>query len=227
MPREARYRAIARELSRLIESGELPPGERLPTEDALAAEHGVHRLTARQAMVELRRAGLVETRHGLGSFVRRQARRVEVGIDPATRRHRPADLLELAEAFGDGEELVATASVRHPVAERHLGVAEVHEITTLLRTGGVPAILSRYHLRDALPFDPRAGVLGALKDFHYAWHAISAELADLDDQELLAAEPGTAMLVREGLVADEAGRPLCHIVRRCRGDMIAFVTRYE
>ncbi|MBC3840197.1 winged helix-turn-helix transcriptional regulator [Streptacidiphilus sp. 4-A2] len=68
MPREARYRAIARELAQRIDSGDLPPGSRLPTEDALAEQYGVHRLTARQAMVELRTSGLVETRQAAAAM---------------------------------------------------------------------------------------------------------------------------------------------------------------
>ena len=68
MPRQVQYRVIAQEVARRIESGELSPGERLPTEPELADLFGVHRLTARQAMVELRKAGLVDTQHGRGSL---------------------------------------------------------------------------------------------------------------------------------------------------------------
>ncbi|NUR82465.1 MAG: GntR family transcriptional regulator [Nonomuraea sp.] len=240
MPREARYRQIARELGRDIETGELSPGERLPTEDALAERFGVHRLTARQAMVELRRAGLVETRQGLGSFVRRAPRRVEVTVDPSTRRHRPADLMELAAAF-DGaagaagsavEEVLGRADVARPVAARHLGLAGdlVHEITTLLRMDGVPGVVSRYHLppaRSAVTVVDGLGVLGSLGvEIEYVWHAVSAEPAGPTDQAALAVQPGSAVLVREGLVA-HGGEPLCHVERRCRGDLISFVTRYD
>ncbi|GAA3110605.1 GntR family transcriptional regulator [Streptosporangium carneum] len=235
MPREARYRAIARELGRRIESGELPPGERLPTEDALAERFGVHRLTARQAMVELRRAGLVETRHGLGSFVRRAPRRMEVSVDPVTRRHRKADLEGLAEIFTEGEEILDRGLVEHPVGARHLGVpgAEVYEITTLLRSGGAPCVLSRYRLRPEradLAHDPRLGVLGSLEaagaSYRYTWHAVSADLADPVDQATLSVDVGAAVLVREGLVV-HGDEPLCHVERRCRGDLISFVTRYD
>ncbi|MEV8637356.1 GntR family transcriptional regulator [Streptosporangium sp. NPDC051023] len=235
MPREARYRAIARELGRRIESGELPPGERLPTEDALAERFGVHRLTARQAMVELRKAGLVETRHGLGSFVRRAPRRIEVSIDPITRRHRQADLEGLATTFAGGEEILGRGFAEHPASARHLGVpgSEVYEITTLLRSGGAPCVLNRYRLHPGqadLVYDPRLGVLGSLEAggtaYRYTWHAISADLADLVDQAVLAVDAGAAVLVREGLVM-HGDEPLCHVERRCRGDLISFVTRYD
>ncbi|MFI6181919.1 GntR family transcriptional regulator [Nonomuraea sp. NPDC051191] len=238
MPRQARYREIARLLGRSIESGELAPGERLPTEDALAERYGVHRLTARQAMVELRKAGLVETRQGLGSFVRRAPRRIEVSIDPETRRHRPSDIAGLASmagVFGGGERVVERAEAAHPAAAGHLRLpgGVVHEITTLLGTAERPCVLSRYRLAPELAglrLDAKAGVLVSLEaaghPYRYAWHAISAEPADLHDQSMLEMQAGEAVLVREGLLTHD-GRPLCHVERRCRGDMISFVTRYD
>jgi len=64
------YRSMAAELRTMIESGELGPGDSLPSESALAARHGVARGTARHALAELEGAGLVESVHGKGRFVR-------------------------------------------------------------------------------------------------------------------------------------------------------------
>lgn len=52
-----------------IRSGSLVPGERLPTEAALMAAHGVSRTVVREALSQLQAAALVHTRHGIGSFV--------------------------------------------------------------------------------------------------------------------------------------------------------------
>lgn len=64
------YRRIAADLREKIERGELRPGELLPSEAALTAQYGVSRWTARQALVELQGAGLVDAVHGKGRFVR-------------------------------------------------------------------------------------------------------------------------------------------------------------
>lgn len=66
-----RYRAIAADLRIAIESGELRPGEPVPSEAALAKQYQVSRGTARHALAELTGAGLVEALHGKGRFVRR------------------------------------------------------------------------------------------------------------------------------------------------------------
>jgi len=64
------YRSMAAELHSMIESGELGPGDALPSESALAERFGVARGTARHALAELEGAGLVESVHGKGRFVR-------------------------------------------------------------------------------------------------------------------------------------------------------------
>ena len=63
------YRQVERAIARSIRLGTLPPGERLPSTRALAAELGVARITVVTAYAELDAAGLIETRTGSGTFV--------------------------------------------------------------------------------------------------------------------------------------------------------------
>ena len=52
-----------------IREGLLHPGDKLPTEAAIMAEFAVSRTVVREAISKLQAAGLVETRHGIGTFV--------------------------------------------------------------------------------------------------------------------------------------------------------------
>ena len=52
-----------------IRNGVYQPGEKLPTEPEVMAEQGVSRTVVREAISRLQAAGLVETRHGVGTFV--------------------------------------------------------------------------------------------------------------------------------------------------------------
>lgn len=52
-----------------IRDGRLAPGTKLPTEAAVMEEFGVSRTVVREAISKLQAAGLVATRHGVGSFV--------------------------------------------------------------------------------------------------------------------------------------------------------------
>ena len=68
----ARVRAadhIAGQLRRAIMSGELATGERLPAEKELATTYGVSVNTIREAIRALGALGLVEVRHGRGTYV--------------------------------------------------------------------------------------------------------------------------------------------------------------
>ncbi len=66
---EPMYRQIARDLRQQIESGALPPGEKLPTEQQLSEKYDASRNTIRDAIKWLTSRTLVETRPGQGTFV--------------------------------------------------------------------------------------------------------------------------------------------------------------
>jgi GntR family transcriptional regulator len=82
------YRQIAGTLRDAIQSGDLPAGDRLPSEALLVKHYGVARMTARQAIQELRGEGLVVAEHGRGVFVRPMPPVRRLASDRFARRHR-------------------------------------------------------------------------------------------------------------------------------------------
>lgn len=81
-PGRAVYRQLAAVLRERIERGELAPGQRMPSEKDLHDEFGFARETVRRAMAVLREEGVVQVRHGYGTFVAER---------PATVRLKPGD----------------------------------------------------------------------------------------------------------------------------------------
>jgi GntR family transcriptional regulator of arabinose operon len=65
-----KHQLIRESLLQRIESGDLQPGDRLPTDAELVREFGVSRPTVARAVGELERNGLVRRRRGSGTFVR-------------------------------------------------------------------------------------------------------------------------------------------------------------
>lgn len=67
---QAKYRLIADHLRQEILDSTYPAGQPLPSEESLAKQVEVTRPTVRQAIAELRAAGLVEVMIGRGMFIR-------------------------------------------------------------------------------------------------------------------------------------------------------------
>jgi GntR family transcriptional regulator len=66
------YEQVADHIEARIRAGEIPPGAKLPGEQALRQEYGIALSTARKAMALLRDRGLVVTRPAKGSYVKRE-----------------------------------------------------------------------------------------------------------------------------------------------------------
>jgi GntR family transcriptional regulator, transcriptional repressor for pyruvate dehydrogenase complex len=65
-----------------IRAGRMQPGDKLPTEAAIMNEFGVSRTVVREAISKLQAAGLVRTRHGVGTFVVGPVDTANFRIDP-------------------------------------------------------------------------------------------------------------------------------------------------
>ncbi len=124
-PGLARWRQISQALRGAIEAGEFRPGAQLPTEAALAGQFGVNRHTARRALEDLARAGLIRTEQGRGSFVTEDVLDYEVAS-----RTRFSEWLRRHNREGGGRVL----ELRQTVADA--GVA-----TGLQVNAGDPAVL--------------------------------------------------------------------------------------
>lgn len=63
------YARLRDELRAGILDGRLAPGSKLPSEYELTEQHGVSRITVRQALNDLQKEGLIVKLHGKGAFV--------------------------------------------------------------------------------------------------------------------------------------------------------------
>lgn len=117
-----RPRSLAHELvealSARIREHRYPPGERLPTEAAIVTEFGVSRTVVREALSRLQAAGLVDTRHGIGTFVCEaiHAPSFRVSAEEMSTLHDVISVLELR--IGIETEAAALAAQRR--TEDHL-----------------------------------------------------------------------------------------------------------
>lgn len=101
-------------LSALIHSGQLNPGDKLPTESEIVQQLGVSRTVVREAISRLQASGLVETRHGIGTFVAQQPEHpVSIPLTAVTTAIDAVSLLEARIAL-EVEAAILAAQRRTP-----------------------------------------------------------------------------------------------------------------
>lgn len=148
-PNLPKYQVIRDQLMKLIRSGELPPGCRLPTERELSERFDVTRMTVRQAITQLVRGGLVVNRRPLGNFV---AQTLPEGVG-----HRHVNLVcignESAHAamfIEHGVEALRARNIEarvlrlHPGSE-HLALDWVRGPMPTMLIGGIGPVRSELH----------------------------------------------------------------------------------
>lgn len=88
---------VVDDISTKIKDGVLRPGDRVPPEPELMQAFGISRTVVRESMQRLQAAGLVETRHGIGTFVLtpEQARALLPDAGPDITNHDMLAMLEL------------------------------------------------------------------------------------------------------------------------------------
>jgi len=206
------YYQVAQVLEQAIESGELPPGQRLDNEIALAERLGLSRPTMRRAIQYLVDRGLLVRKRGVGTQVVHRAVRRPIELtslydDLATEGRNPrTDVLKIEEipasdnvahvlGVGDGTPVVRLERLRYadgePLAIMHnylpAGLARITEDG--LREAGL------YQLMRA------AGIR-----FHLASQVIGARPATAAEARMLAEPRGASLLTMRRTAYDESGR---------------------
>lgn len=213
------YEDVAADLRSKIQSGQLAPGVRLPSEATLGATHGVSRPVVRNALDLLEREGLLYSAKGRGWFVREIARLVW----HASRPERNADADPLSDAWSrdvreqghepDEEREVAKVPAPHLVALR-LGIepGETVYVRRRLRTvDGEPfSTADTFYPRKivegtaiAEPGDVLPGVYTVLDAMGLGW-------TDDPTDELISRRATTVEADRFGI---QAGDPVFEIIR--------------
>lgn len=219
MTKTSLWSAIATALSTEIGAGHYRPGDKLPTEAALAARFGVNRHTVRHALATLADQGLVHARRGAGVFVAQQptdyplGRRVRfhenviaAGQTPSRRisrtETRPCDADE-ARALklkpGDPVHVLEGVSLAdgQPIAA----------FRSVFPATDFPALLDLVRETGSIT---RALAASGLPDYTRAETRLTAQLADPVLAVALSVRPGAPVLRTVALNVDARGVPVEH-----------------
>jgi GntR family transcriptional regulator, N-acetylglucosamine utilization regulator len=219
-----------------IRAGRYRPHERVPSERELSAAHGVSRMTARQALVELQRSGAIYTRVGKGTFVAPQ--KIEQQLRSVTsfsqQLHAQGEVpssrvlaatsglvdVGLTERLGikPGDDVVTISRVR--LADgRPLGIE-----TAYLPAARVPGILRHDFTHESL-YETLAREYGL--DFINASQTIEAALADERELALLEMDHPAAVFRLKRLTMSSDGRSVEFVNSTYRGDLYQLHSNLE
>ncbi|GAA4009752.1 GntR family transcriptional regulator [Deinococcus rubellus] len=230
-----RYVQVARTLESAIERGEYQPGNALPAERELATRLGVSRVTVRQAIAQLAERGLVQRRHGSGTFVApgQQTQRIQ---HPLSRLTSFTEDMQARGLSAGGR--VLSFAVGHPSAQESmkLGLSPgqlVYRVRRLRTAGGEAlaveeSLLSAGRLGPLSAEDVQDVSLYALLQSRgaepvRALRQLRAVNADDELAGLLGVPLGAALLATERLAWDAAGQAVELARAHYRGDRYDFV----
>ncbi len=112
-------------LSERIRNGEFHVGEKLPTESELMESFGVSRTVIREAISRLQAAGLVETRHGIGTFLLEPQNEQQLRI-------RTANILTMLDVMAILELRISLETEAAGLAALRRTDAHVHQLRPIL-----------------------------------------------------------------------------------------------
>jgi GntR family transcriptional regulator len=225
------YYQIVEYLRDRITAGELLPGEQLPPERELSKQFGVSRMTARQAIAYLVNDGVLEVRHGQGTFV----------AEPKLTYQAPHLMGFTESMLRKGKETSSSVleQVQVPVplhVAPHLGLAldaNVVKIVRVRRMEGVPLLLERIYVPSHLcpgleTADLGAASLYALFEEHYrlqvrnARQTLATHIPDESERELLQMPMGIPIITLEGVTFLATEQPIEYFIAHYRGDRFKF-----
>ena len=203
-----------------IRSGNLQPGDRLPTEPELCKRFDTGRHSVRKAIGSMARDGMLRAEQGRGTFVEDTAL-IDYNIGKRTRRSE--NFASNGVSAGGSLISVETVPANAGIAER-LGLAVgdlVTSVTRLSEAGGAPiaygtVFRSAVHFPD---FIERQANLGSvtktyasygISDYHRASTNIVARRSTPDEATRLRQHPDQPVMFVRAVDVDLSGTPLSY-----------------
>lgn len=234
---EALYNQIAQQLIADIKTGVYRPGDRLPSENELAAQHGVHRLTARQAITAVVEKNLIYRMQGRGAFVKEQ--KIDYSLNFNTNftqslfnlGYLPCLQILSSKVITATEELAKLLETN--VENSVIKIKVLRAATPTIKDTTIPemyplCISTSYLLLEKFPDLPvliyKAHSLYSLLRNHYGIQPrrtstkVETEVASKEEAKLLKISPSTPVLVTKSQVCDQHDYLFEYTVSRFRGD---------
>jgi GntR family transcriptional regulator len=226
------YYQLVESIKEQIRLGDLRPGEQLPAERDLAEQVGISRMTARQAIAYLVRDGALVVRHGVGTFVAEP----KLTYDALHLLGFSAEMIRQGGVAGS-RVLEQAVVIPPPRVAAELNLAPDDQVTKIVRlrlSHETPLLIETSYIPLALfpeleQEDLAAQSLYALLEqrsalrLERARQTLEATIANDYESRLLDIQPGTPMILLEGVTYLDRGSPVEYFKAIYRGDRFKFV----
>lgn len=233
LSQEPIYLYIRRKITERIERGDYTSGSALPSENELAEEFGVTRLTVRNAIDSLVEQGLIRRVQGKGTYVGFPW--METGVETGGFR----EMISSSNAVPSVRILSKSKRLAGPYYAKLFGIDSNEVLYTLRRLNSVdgePVSLENTVIPLSLfegIEDVDVSVFSVYETYGMYGHKVGLVQEKLDisalsarDAGLLRVEPGSLALVFECLTYDEAGQVIEHSTSYNRGDRGGYIYQY-
>jgi GntR family transcriptional regulator len=225
------YYQLAEQIREQIQSDQLKPGDQVPSERELSERAGISRMTVRQALAYLVRAGELSVRHGIGTFV----------AEPKL-RHDTLYLLSFTEEMLRQGEAVTSRTLEkalltppgHVAAALHLpAAAQAVKIVRVRYSDSQPLLLETTFVTAALCpglefADLESQSLYSVLEHDYGLvpfrmhQTLEATIANDYEAALFDIAIGTPMILLEGVTYSARNEPMEFFKAIYRGDRFKF-----
>jgi GntR family transcriptional regulator len=227
------YYQIAIDLRSRIARGEWVDNNRLPSENHLAAEYQVSRMTLRQALAYLENEGILARKRGLGTFIEVDPKRVSSTLNfPISFSRQMREL-----GFSPSAKVIHAETILEPQAEilTNLKLAQTDQVAFFKRLFFVNqtpvAMIKSYLPHQLCPGIVEAGLFNDSltatleKSYHHypvqvdQW--LNATQASTSDAEFLEIDPGSAVFEISTQSHLENGRIIEYAKTLCVGERLS------
>lgn len=218
-----------------ILSGEFPPGTAIPSENALAKQYGVHRLTLRNTIQILVDEGLLVTRKGRGAFVVGEKKQFEMDQFPGYKKSlREKNTKELAEVLVNSPRLAGPYYADlFDISEQD----EIHYVKRMLKTRNSPVSIEKFYIPlslipnmesiDFSIFSAREVLDFYNIEIHKTTETLEVVYVDYKMSKRLEVKEDTPVFLFSVIGTDNKGITVFHYENYTRSDKAEFVVSYS
>lgn len=205
------YQRLKAHILDYIATGQLNPGDQVPSENALVKEFGVSRMTANRALRELMAAGVVTRVAGLGTFVAARAAQTgmielrDIADEIARRGNRHTMECLLRETLVAGADLGRALACAEGTLLFHIRMVHSENGTPVqLEDRHVNPVLAPDFLAQSFEQETPAAWLARTVAASHVEHTVGALLPDAQTRRLLVMTDEPCLVLYRRTFADRA-----------------------